>query len=268
MGHGDRGTGHGSRRFRQTDGVTVIVVLALGSAMLYGVGDYFGRCRRAAHSRADRRAPSTTRSPRSCSSSRCSRPAASGRSPAVAGGIIAGVLAAVGLPHLLRRPRCRTDLADVATHGAAELGRAGGGRVRASATNSARSRGSPSCSRSSARCSSASNVASTRAVRSPRTLLFAVIAGLSLGFATVALDACPTTRAWCRCSSTPRSASCCCSGSSGSRARCPPCDDWWPCSMRTTGARDARRAVPAGTRWRRRTSLSASASDSAHAGRR
>ena len=55
----------------------------------------------------------------------------------------------------------------------------------------------------------------------PRTLVFAVISGVGFGFATVALDAAPPTPAWCRSSSTPRRAWCCCSSSWAWCARCP-----------------------------------------------
>jgi drug/metabolite transporter (DMT)-like permease len=169
--------------------VTVIVVLALGSALLYGVGDYFGGV-------AARRIPVLTASTINYAFAAVvlvvALLAAGGEwsQSAVAGGIIAGVLAAVGFltfyaalaagPISLMSPLMALLSSAVPVVVAFaigdELGAIAWIAIVLAIVGSV--------------LISIERRVDTRSAR-PRTLLFAVIAGLCLGFATVALDAVP-----------------------------------------------------------------------------
>lgn len=169
--------------------MTVIVVLALGSALLYGVGDYFGGV-------AARRIPVLTASAINYAFAAVvlvvALLAAGGAwsQAAVAGGLIAGVLAAVGFltfyaalaagPISLMSPLMALLSSAVPVVVAFaigdELGPIAWIAIVLAIIGSV--------------LISIERRVDARSAR-PRTLLFAVIAGLCLGFATVALDAVP-----------------------------------------------------------------------------
>ena len=169
--------------------MTLIVVLALGSALLYGVGDYFGGV-------AARRIPVLAASTINYAFAAVvlviALLAAGGEwsQSAVAGGLVAGVLAAVGFltfyaalaagPISLMSPLMALLSSAVPVVVAFAIGDELGAlawiaivlAIIGSVLISIERRVDASSAR-------------------PRTLLFAVIAGLCLGFATVALDAVP-----------------------------------------------------------------------------
>ena len=169
--------------------VTVIVVLALASALLYGVGDYFGGV-------AARRIPVLTASTINYALATVVLVVAllvaggAWSQAAVAGGIIAGVLAAVGFltfyaalaagPISLMSPLMALLSSAVPVVVAFSIGDDLG--VLAWIAIALAIVGSVLIS--------VERRVDARSAR-PRTLLFAVIAGLCLGFATVALDAVP-----------------------------------------------------------------------------
>ncbi len=169
--------------------MTVIVVLALGSALLYGVGDYFGGV-------AARRIPVLTASTINYAFAAVvlviALLAAGGEwsQSAVAGGIIAGVLAAVGFltfyaalaagPISLMSPLMALLSSAVPVVVAFAIGDELGAIAWIAIVLAIIGSVLISIERR----------VDARSAR-PRTLLFAVIAGLCLGFATVALDAVP-----------------------------------------------------------------------------
>ena len=169
--------------------MTVIVVLALGSALLYGVGDYFGGV-------AARRIPVLTASAINYAFAAVvlvvALLAAGGAwsQAAVAGGLIAGVLAAVGFltfyaalaagPISLMSPLMALLSSAVPVVVAFAIGDELGAIAWIAIVLAIIGSVLISIERR----------VDARSAR-PRTLLFAVLAGLCLGFATVALDAVP-----------------------------------------------------------------------------
>jgi drug/metabolite transporter (DMT)-like permease len=169
--------------------VTLIVVLALGSALLYGVGDYFGGV-------AARRIPVLVASTINYAFATIvlviALLAAGGAwsQAAVAGGLIAGVLAAVGFltfyaalaagPISLMSPLMALLSSAVPVVVAFAIGDELGPLAWIAIVLAI----------IGSMLISVERRVSARGAR-PRTLFFAVIAGLCLGFATVALDAVP-----------------------------------------------------------------------------
>ena len=193
----------------------LIVVLALGAALLYGVADFMGGV---AARRITVLLATTINYTFAAAVIVAAAFGGEWSAAAVGGGVIAGALAVVGLltffaalaagPISLMSPLIALLSSVVPVVATVIVGEA-----------CDPSPGSRSPSPSSRRCSSESNDVPVLHVR-PRTVVFAVISGASLGFATVALDGAPAFVLIFQCSSTRRSASRSCSAFAGpGRAR-------------------------------------------------